>query len=340
MNIAILGAGSWAIALSVLLRSRGHNLSLWEFNPADAEALKNTRELPAKLPGIKVPDEVLITPSIATALEGKEYVIVAVPSQTTRATLKSLVGAVPQAAIDGIQGWIVVSKGIECDTLSLMTDVLMQEIPGLSSNKIVVISGPSHAEEVSRNLPTAVVAASTNQHLARLAQHEFSTKTFRIYTNTDVRGVELAASVKNVIAIAAGICDGLGFGDNSKGAILTRGMVEMVRLGRKMGAKEQTFNGLAGIGDLITTAISKHSRNRRMGELIASGLTLSQALKRMTMVAEGVETTKSVYQLAQKYDIEMPITQEVYKTLFEGKSALNAVADLMMRERKPERLDQ
>jgi glycerol-3-phosphate dehydrogenase (NAD(P)+) len=339
VEIAILGAGSWAIALSVLLKGRGHTLSMWEFNPADAETLAKNRELPSKLPGIKVPADVLVTNSLVSALKDKDYVVVAVPAQTTRASLRSLIGAVSPHSIAAIKGWIIVSKGIEINTLCLMTDVLLQEIPNLVNDKIVVVSGPSHAEEVSRNMPTTVVAASSSHALAKLIQHEFSTDTFRIYTETDVRGVELAASVKNVIALAAGICDGLGFGDNTKGAILTRGMVEMVRLGKKMGASAQTFMGLAGFGDLITTCISRHSRNRNMGELIASGLPLGEALKRMTMVAEGVETTKSTFQLAQKYDIDMPITQEVYKTLFEGKSAKEAARDLMMRQLKPERND-
>jgi glycerol-3-phosphate dehydrogenase (NAD(P)+) len=217
-----------------------------------------------------------------------------------------------------------------------MSDVLVEELPGVGTDRIVVLSGPSHAEEVSRNIPTTVVAASENSSLAIKVQEAFSTETFRIYTNPDIRGVELSGSVKNVIAIAAGMCDGLGFGDNTKGALLTRGIAEMMRLGKKFGAQPSTFSGLAGIGDLITTCTSRHSRNRKMGELIASGLNLQQALAKMTMVAEGVETTKSVYQLSQKLDIEMPITQEVYKTLFEGKNVRAAARDLMARESKPE----
>ncbi|MBN1127541.1 MAG: NAD(P)-dependent glycerol-3-phosphate dehydrogenase, partial [Chitinispirillaceae bacterium] len=217
-----------------------------------------------------------------------------------------------------------------------MSDVLIEEVPALAIDRIVALSGPSHAEEVSRNIPTTVVAASENAGLAMRIQEAFSTESFRVYTNPDLRGVELSGSVKNVIAIAAGMCDGLGFGDNTKGALLTRGIAEMMRLGHKLGAQPATFSGLAGIGDLITTCISRHSRNRKMGELIASGLTREQALGQMTMVAEGVETTRSVYQLAQKNGIEMPITQEVYKTLFENKNARAAARDLMGRESKPE----
>jgi glycerol-3-phosphate dehydrogenase (NAD(P)+) len=253
-----------------------------------------------------------------------------------RLTLKTAVKEVDGAAFDRIKGWVMASKGIEIGSLELMTDVLMGEVPGLKADRVAVLSGPSHAEEVSRGIPTTVVAASENQELEQLVQELFSTGAFRVYTNDDMRGVELAASIKNVIAVAAGIIDGMGFGDNTKGALMTRGIAEMMRLGRKMGAKESTFSGLAGIGDLITTCISKHSRNRRMGELIASGLTLERALAQMTMVAEGVETARSAYSLSKKIGIEMPITTEIYKALFEGKPVKEAIRDLMMRETKPE----
>lgn len=336
MNIGILGAGSWAIALSVLLKNLGHGVRMWEFNKADAEMLAEKREHPLKLPGITIPADVVITNSIGRAVIGSDYVVCVVPSQTMRATLRHMVRSIDKDVITGVLGWIIASKGIECVTLKLMSDVLLEEVPGLTEDKIAVLSGPSHAEEVSRNIPTTVVAASKSFTLAEVIQKEFSTETFRIYTNDDMAGVELAASVKNVIALAAGISDGLGFGDNTKGALLTRGMVEMVRLGRKMGAQERTFFGLPGIGDLITTCTSRHSRNRKMGELIASGIGLKTALDKMVMVAEGVETTKSVYQLAKKHGIEMPITVEVYKTLFEDKSPREAVKDLMLRQLKPE----
>jgi glycerol-3-phosphate dehydrogenase (NAD(P)+) len=337
VNITILGGGSWSIALAVLLSGRNHSVRMWEFNPADADMLREKREHAKKLPGIKLPPQVTITSDIKEALDGSEFVLCVVPSQTMRATCRTLVAAADKKTIDAVAGWIIASKGIECGTLKLMTEVLAEEIPGLSPDKLAVLSGPSHAEEVSRGIPTTVVAASENQELAKKVQQEFSTETFRVYTNADPRGVELAASVKNVIALAAGICDGLGLGDNTKGALLTRGMAEIVRLGHKMGAAEQTFFGLAGVGDLITTCISRHSRNRNLGELIASGLSVPQALATIGMVAEGVETAKSTYALAQRYDIEMPITTEVYKTLFEGKPAKEAVRDLMIRESKPER---
>lgn len=336
MNIGILGAGSWAIALAVLLHKKGHRIRMWEFSAEAAKFLQERRELPSKLPGIIIPQDVTITNSISDAFDSAEVVLCVVPSQTMRSTLKTAVKEVDKSVLDNIKGWIMAAKGIECGTLELMTDILVDEIPDLDNSRVAVLSGPSHAEEVSREMPTTIVAASENTELAQLIQENFSTETFRVYTNTDMRGVELAASVKNVIALAAGITDGMGFGDNTKGALLTRGIAEMIRLGRKMGAQDSTFSGLAGIGDLITTCISRHSRNRRMGELIAQGYTLEQALERMTMVAEGVETARSVYELSKKLDIEMPITTEVYKLLFEGKPAKEAVRDLMMRETKPE----
>jgi glycerol-3-phosphate dehydrogenase (NAD(P)+) len=337
VNIGVLGAGSWAIALAVMLHKRGgHPLRMWEFNAGDAAMLREKREHPVKLPGILIPDPIDIDTSIVDTVSGAECVICAVPSQTMRSTMQRIVAEVPREEIDRVKYWVVVAKGIEIGSLKLMSDVLLEELPELPPSKVIVLSGPSHAEEVSRELPTTIVAACEDLENATTIQEAFSTATFRVYTNTDVRGVELAGSVKNVIALAAGICGGLWLGDNTMGALLTRGIVEMMRLGRRLGAQESTFSGLAGIGDLITTCISKHSRNRRMGELIASGLSLDEALGKMTMVAEGVQTTKSVYDLSRKYAIEMPITQEVYRTLFEGKSAKAAVKDLMVRESKPE----
>ncbi len=336
MNITILGAGSWSIALSGLLDKRGHAVRLWEFDAKEAESLTATRESPKKLPGIKIPDKAVISSDIGVALDNAELVVLAVPAQTARATLAAATRKVARDKLDAITAWVVVSKGIECGTLNLLTDILQQEIPNLSLDRIVVVSGPSHAEEVSRDIPTTVVAASRNQSLAVLVQEQFSTATFRIYTNDDVTGVELCGSIKNVIAVAAGICDGLGFGDNTKGALLTRGMAEIVRLGRRLGAAEATFSGLAGFGDLITTCISRHSRNRQIGELIASGLSLPQALDKMTMVAEGVETARAVYELAKKHNVDMPISSGIYKVLFEGKSPREGVSELMVRSFKPE----
>ena len=340
MNIGVLGAGSWAISLSVLLNKRSHNVCMWEFNSDDATMLTQKREHAVKLPGVIIPENITITNDITEPFASADYILCAVPAQTVRSTMKLIAETVDPLLISSIKAWIIASKGIECSTLSLLSDVIMDELPNVNYDKIVILSGPSHAEEVSRNIPTTVVAASKNNALAIEIQKYFSTESFRVYTNNDVMGVELCASVKNIIALAAGICDGLGFGDNTKGALLTRGMVEIARLGKKMGADEMTFSGLAGFGDLITTCISRHSRNRNIGELIASGLSLDEALRKMTMVAEGVETTKSVYQLAQKYNIEMPITTEVYRTLFEGKSAREAVRELMIRQFKSESISE
>jgi glycerol-3-phosphate dehydrogenase (NAD(P)+) len=336
MNVTILGGGSWGIALAVLLHKSGHGVRMWEFNEEDARTLARRRQHPVKLPGVMIPEAITITSSLSEAFEETEYVTLVVPSQAVRVAMKAVASSVDEAVLRAVRGWVIATKGIECETLKLMHQVLLDEIPGLGKERIVILSGPSHAEEVSHLIPTTVVAASENNDLAVEVQQGFGTETFRIYTNNDVTGVELCASVKNVIAVAAGISDGLGFGDNTKGALLTRGMAEIVRLGTRMGAQEATFIGLAGFGDLITTCISRHSRNRRIGELIARGMTLQEALGQMSMVAEGVETTRSVYALARRYEVDMPITSEVYRTLFEGKSPRHAVRDLMLREAKPE----
>ncbi len=337
MKIGILGAGSWALALSVLLESKKHDVTLWEHDQKSIDLILEHREHPIKLPGVHVPESVVISNKMADAIVGAELVVIAVPAQFVRMTMKAIVAAIVPEDISAVTGWVIVAKGIENGTNALLTEVITQEVPQISMAQIGVLSGPSHAEEVGRKIPTTVVAASENIELASIMQEAFTTETFRVYTNTDIVGVELAGSVKNVIALAAGACDGLGFGDNTKGALLTRGMVEMARLGRVMGANEHTFSGLAGFGDLITTCFSKHSRNRKMGELLASGLSLEDALKRMTMVAEGVTTAKSVYDLSVKLDIDMPITTEIYRVIYEGKNAKQAVMDLMTRESKPER---
>jgi glycerol-3-phosphate dehydrogenase (NAD(P)+) len=262
VKIGILGAGSWGIALGVLLYKKGHNLTMWEFNAADAELLAKEREHKLKLPGIRIPEGITITNDARKTLLSSDCIICAVPSQKMRGALRHLQETSSAEERGRVTAWVIVSKGIEVNTLKLLTEVICEELPEVPPEKLVVLSGPSHAEEVSRNIPTTVVAASSSPDLAMIIQEQFSTETFRIYTNDDVVGVELAASVKNVIAVAAGICDGLGLGDNSKGALLTRGLVEMTRLGMSLGAKEETFSGLAGMGDLITTCISRHSRNR------------------------------------------------------------------------------
>ncbi|MFW5959832.1 MAG: NAD(P)H-dependent glycerol-3-phosphate dehydrogenase [Chitinivibrionales bacterium] len=336
-NICILGAGSWAIALGVLLERIGHMVKLWEFDKETAEMLRNRREHPEKLPGIRIPETVSITSDIWSAFHRSDYVIIALPSQVVRQVFSNLPESVKAKDIKRIKGFIIVSKGIECHTHALLSDIIKEEVSDIGDDRIAVLSGPSHAEEVSRQVPTTVVAASSNRNLAEMVQEDFSDESFRVYSNTDVKGVELCGGVKNVIAIAAGICDGLGFGDNTKGALLTRGVVEITRLGREFDTDEMTFSGLAGMGDLITTCVSKHSRNRKFGELIASGYTMEQALNKMVMVAEGVKTAESVYELAKSKGVEMPITAEVYKVLYQRKPPKRAVRDLMKRQIKPER---
>jgi glycerol-3-phosphate dehydrogenase (NAD(P)+) len=330
IRITVLGGGSWGTALTVLLASKGHSVALWEFVPERAEAMRTCRENRLMLPGIGIPDEVLITSDIAEACRGSEHLLLVVPSHALRQTAASLVehkiGPLPVT---------IATKGIEETTLKRMSEVAA-EVLGRRADGICVLVGPSHAEEVSRGVPTTVVASSADRGLAEAAQEIFMTPTFRVYTNADMIGVEVGVSLKNVVAIAAGMCDGLGFGDNTKGALLTRGLAEITRLGVKMGARQETFSGLAGIGDLITTCISRHSRNRHVGEQMARGKTLDEVLAGMVMVAEGVRTTKSAVALAAKHDVEMPIAGEVHEILFRGKSARQAMKDLMLRGRKPE----
>ncbi|MGM0461962.1 MAG: NAD(P)H-dependent glycerol-3-phosphate dehydrogenase [Fibrobacterota bacterium] len=338
MKIGILGAGSWAIALAKLLHENNHRVCLWEYDTDEAALLKKRREHPVKLPGIFLSEDIEITSSMDDFFAWEPaIVIIAVPAQFVRSVVKSIETTIDVSVHGAVLGWVIVAKGIENKTNSLLTDVMEEVLSSCTKDNCAVLSGPSHAEEVSRGVPTTVVASSKNYEFAQLIQEQFSTDFFRIYTNDDVTGVELAGSVKNVIALAAGICDGLQFGDNTKGALLTRGMVEMARLGEAMGAKEHTFSGLAGFGDLITTCFSKHSRNRRMGEILASGKSLKEALKEMPMVAEGVTTVTSLFELAGTYGIDMPITEKIHDVLYTDESPREAVVDLMRRSYKPER---
>ena len=331
-KIAVLGAGGWGIAISNLLHQNGHEVALWEFFEADCRRLAEMRERPDKLPGIKIPVGILITSDIHLALAEAVGLALVVPSHVMRSTTK----LVAKASANEFEFVVHLAKGIENNTLNRMSEVLLQELPDPYHNLVSCLSGPSHAEEVSRNIPTTVVAAAANIGIAELVQAAFANDYFRVYTSTDMIGVELGGSLKNVIAIAAGILDGLGLGDNTIGALLTRGLAEMVRLGRRMGADPITFSGLSGIGDLITTCTSKHSRNRYVGEQLGRGRKLDEILASMNMVAEGVKTTKSAYDLARKYDVEMPITAEMHKILFENKDPKIALYDLMTRSPKPE----
>lgn len=331
-KIAILGAGSWGIAVSVLINQNGYDVALWEYFEADCRKIQKLREQPDKLPGIKIPDAVIITNDIKQAIADAQAIILTIPSQVLRPAVR-LASPFMSSNVEFI---VNLAKGIENNTLNRMSEVLLQELPQVFCDKIATLSGPSHAEEVSRNMPTTVVAASENINTAKAVQQAFSNDSFRVYTSFDLIGVELGGSLKNVIAIAAGIVYGLGLGDNTIGALITRGLAEIVRLGQKMGADPLTFSGLSGIGDLITTCTSRHSRNRYVGEQLGRGRQLAEILGSMTMVAEGVKTTQSAYQLSRKYNVEMPITAEVYNVLFGNKEPKAALYDLMTRSPKPE----
>ena len=330
-RIGILGAGGWGTALSLLLVRNGHDVGLWESQPGYAEILSRTRLNPDFLPGVAIPDEVRITSDLDSAIAGKDFLVVALPSHIVR----SVAGRIPA---DRIGDAIVVSasKGIENDSLLRMSQVLAAAIEGLPADRIVALSGPSHAEEVSRGMPTVVVAASSHAESALKVQDIFRSPVFRVYTSSDMVGVELGGSFKNIIAIAAGISDGVGFGDNTKAAIMIRGIVEMTRLGVAMGASPQTFAGLSGMGDLIVTCTSRHSRNRYVGEQVGAGKSIDEVLRGMKMVAEGVRTTRSAMDLSRRHGVVMPITTEVFEILFNGKNPKKAVTDLMTRDPKAE----
>ena len=331
MNVAILGAGNWGTTLGLLLAEKRIDVTLWEFFKEREEKLKRDRENKRFLPGFPFPDNLLTTSSLSEAVSGKEMIVFAVPSHTLRSVAQNLKGY-----IDGEPLIVTVVKGIEKDTLMRMSEVIEENLTAMFQGRVVALSGPSIAHEVVRKIPTTVVAANKDTALSESVQRTFSTSYFRVYTNNDIIGVELGGAVKNVIVIAGGICDGMGLGANTKAALLTRGLAEIKRLGLKMGAQEETFSGLSGIGDLITTAFSKHSRNRHVGEELGRGKSLDNILKEMVMVAEGVKTTDSVMRLAEKLNVDMPITTEVYNILFKGKKPEQGVYDLMTRELKKE----
>jgi len=330
-RVAILGAGSWGITLAVLLFEKGFFVKVWEFEKKQAQILREKRKF-RFLPWVDIPREIEIISNISYALDGVGLVVVALPSHVVRRVAKKI-AKVPLPEDITI---VNVSKGLEDKTLLRMSQVLSEELPEKLGKRIVVLSGPSHAEEVSRKIPTTVVVACTNEKLNKEIQKIFFTPYFRVYTNPDIIGVEMGGALKNIIALAAGIGDGLGLGDNSKAGLITRGLVEITRLGKALGAKPVTFSGLSGMGDLIVTCTSKYSRNRNFGEKIGQGETLKKALSEIKMVVEGIRTTKAAYQLAKKYKVSMPITEEVYKVIFRNKKPSEAVKDLMLRQAKPE----
>lgn len=330
MLISILGAGGWGTALSIVLHNNGHEVALWEYKKSYARGLKRSRENKVFLPGIKIPKEIEITNSLEDAVKNKNLIVIAVPTQFIRGVLKNVKQYKFGNAI-----FVSVSKGIEHGTLMTVSQIINDEL-GIPKQNIGVLSGPSHAEEVAKKIPTAVTVASINADTAELIQNAFSNSFLRVYSSTDMVGVELGGALKNIIAIGAGIVDGAKFGDNTKAAIMTRGIKEISRLGIAMGAKPDTFSGLSGIGDVIVTCMSRHSRNRYVGEEIGKGKKLKALLKSMDMVAEGVESTKSVYELAKKLEIEVPITNAVYDILYNEKDPKLATFELMTRDSKEE----
>jgi len=330
-TIAVIGAGSWGSTLALLLHRNGHRIRVWSYEQQEVDNVRRNGENTRFLPGVPVPADILFSTDLSQVIHGAEMFLMATPSQYMRSVAQQL------AALSPPPGPVVnVSKGIENRTLRRMSEVLTETLPDGFGEYIVTLSGPSHAEEVSRRIPTVVVAASPNPDVATRIQQICMCETFRVYTTLDLLGVELASSLKNIIALAAGISDGLGYGDNAKGALLTRGLAEISRLGVAMGAEMATFAGLAGMGDLITTCMSRHSRNRYVGEQIGRGKKLQQVLDEMVMVAEGVRTTLSAVELGERMGVELPITREVYNVLFEDKDPLQGVLDLMLRPPKPE----
>ncbi|HEX8911851.1 MAG TPA: NAD(P)H-dependent glycerol-3-phosphate dehydrogenase [Humisphaera sp.] len=330
-QITILGDGAMATVCSILLTSGGHGVTMWGAFEESIERLLQDREQRKLLPGVRVPDAVRLTANDAQAFGGATMILSAIPTQYMRATWSRLKPHVP-AGVPVVS----VAKGIENGTLLRPSQVVADVMGGWSRNPLVALSGPNIAAEIAKYLPATAVAAADDEGLAQRVQAAFSTQWFRVYTNTDVTGVELAGATKNVIAIAAGILEGLAAGNNAKAALVTRGLVEITRLGVAMGSQPGTFAGLAGLGDLITTCISPESRNRTVGERIGKGQRLQQILATMDSVAEGVPTTKSVRQLAVRHGVEMPITEAVHQVLFDGKDAIDALTDLMARDPKPE----
>ena len=330
-KVSVIGAGSWGTALAILLEKNGHEVTLWSHREEEAKELAKSREHKSKLPGVQIPERIEITGNLESALREKDVLVFAVPSVAVRSTAKKVAPYVKEGQLI-----VNVAKGIEETTLMTLTDIIEEEIPGA---KGCVLSGPSHAEEVSRGLPTTCVVGAKDKETAEFLQNVFMSPVFRVYISPDILGIELGGALKNVIALAAGTADGLGYGDNTKAALITRGITEIARLGIAMGAKADTFYGLSGIGDLIVTCASKHSRNRKAGYLMGQGRSMQQAMDEVNMVVEGVYSAKAGLALSQKYKVEMPIIEQVNKVLFEGKAPAAAVKELMVRDKKIESWD-
>lgn len=327
-RIGVLGGGSWGTALAILLANKNHHVEMWMRRKDQIDEIKKTGYNKKYLPHALFPENLAVTDDIQKTILNKDIVLLSVPTHGVREVLN-----IAKNYITEDQIIVNVSKGIENESLLRISQIVGEILP---NNKYAVLSGPSHAEEVSKNMATTVVSASNNKSVAEYIQNVFITPTFRVYTNPDVIGVELGGSLKNVIALAAGISDGLKFGDNTKAAIMTRGIFEMSKLGVAMGARAETFSGLSGIGDLIVTCTSMHSRNRRAGILIGQGYKVEDAIEEVGMVVEGIKTTKSAHELGKKYGIEIPITSELYNLLYKGADVAESVSNLMLREKKHE----
>ena len=329
-KISVIGSGGWGIALAILLHENGHNLTIWSFDKKEVEELKETRQNKAKLPNILIPNDIEVTNDLKGAVDNKDILVLAVPSKAIRSVSKSL-----KDIIKDNQIIVNVAKGLEEDTLKTMTDIIEEELKE-KNPQVAVLSGPSHAEEVGKGIPTTCVVSAHNKELTLYLQNIFMNPSFRVYTSPDMIGVEIGGALKNVIALAAGIADGLNYGDNTKAALITRGIKEISTLGVAMGGEQSTFYGLTGLGDLIVTCASMHSRNRRAGILLGQGKTLDEAIKEVNMVVEGVYSAKSALMAAKKYNVEIPIIEQVNAVLFENKNAAEAVNELMIRDKKLE----
>ena len=330
-KIGIIGAGSWGIALAVLLHKNGNEITIWSALSDEITMLKENHEQKDKLPGVKLANDMIFTTELKEAVIEKDVLVLAVPSPFTRSTSSLMKPFVSEG-----QKIVNVAKGIEESTLMTLSEIIEEEIPQAD---VAVLSGPSHAEEVGRGIPTTIVVGSKKKETAEYLQNLFMNEVFRVYISSDVLGIELGAALKNVVALAAGIADGLGYGDNTKAALITRGIAEIARLGVKMGCRIETFCGLTGIGDLIVTCASMHSRNRRAGILIGKGASMEEAMSEVKMVVEGVYSAKAGYALANKYNVSMPIVEHVNKVLFENMPASEAVKELMLRDKKIENID-
>ncbi len=330
-KVGIIGAGSWGCALAVHLGGNGCQITMWSVLEDEIRMLRETHEHKDKLPGVLLPETIEFTTDLEKAIKGQDVLVLAVPSPFTRSTCAKMA-----AYVEDGQKIVNVAKGIEENTLMTLSEIIEQEIP---SANVAVLSGPSHAEEVGKGIPTTIVVGAKEKETAEYLQNLFMSRVFRVYISSDVLGIELGAALKNVVALAAGMADGLGYGDNTKAALITRGIAEIARLGISMGGRIETFYGLTGIGDLIVTCASMHSRNRRAGILIGKGATMEEAMKEVKMVVEGVYSAKAGYALAQKYGVNVPIIEQVNRILFEGKPAKDAVSELMLRDKKVENID-